>query len=810
VVATNDGKCTWIETTPTVGGLTGVRKQSNNKAGCSGSGDDVETYSYDARGDVVQVVNKVGGRTSTIDYSYTTDGFAQRLESWATTVVDGSTRRQQIEAYTYTANGDVRTETRNAGGRSTNALDSRGNRLSVQGGSYHGHTKRYDAAGRAREFHRNDERDRLFVGALVVSRYVFFVHDPRGNQVLSVRGMVEENESYNEHHVIWRDQATVVAAAGDTQVMRYQDSKYGKWCSFFLFGCISQGGADERVDRVRDESFSLADGLKQESWSIVVPFADPVGEPISLAAPGVSISDRLGVLPSDVVSPVEGAPGFGPGEVVAPEGEGAVVPEEEPAGEESSGVGTFSVTSPLPGIGTLGVYGEAGPDEGAAAGEAGALAGPDSLPLVEGEAALGRLLELPSPGSVLPESVTGVSAADVVAPAAAAPRAPGGGDAGGVPPPVTRVPPEVGPGPSDGPAGVIPPANSGVGSPRLPPVVPGTPGPVGGVLPPIGWVPEGAAGDGESFACLQEASVIPFCGSGGRTEPPRPAKSVSSQSTTDQTASAVATGGDQDEDARREAASRHVVRSVQTYVAQKWGDEVAEGNGAALQVIVNVTGGMHPGERARVFVVLARTIEDGSLSKEHLIQLGLGIGRQRDAHGANVAQRSLARLADRLDVMYGDDRPTTRQTAEILDGWPGGRIPVSEDAGTLAAAIGITLVIADAQKEMAIGGLLSSGAARAATAVKMWGGSALIGIGVVADAVDSISQYDTFPEQVRAAGRSVIRTGTTATAAYGAAQAAAAVCSPFGPVGVGICAGTTAIAVGFGLPSVLKTWILPE
>lgn len=243
--------------------------------------------------------------------------------------------------------------------------------------------------------------------------------------------------------------------------------------------------------------------------------------------------------------------------------------------------------------------------------------------------------------------------------------APGVGDVSSVLPPGLVTSPAVGPAPSDGPGGVIPPAGAGVGESRVPPLAPSFEHSIG-VAPPIGWEPERGGEQTEALMCLEDAAVMPFCGRRQRTEPPRPATNVAGQAGNDQRENAEASGGNQSDSSLREAQASQIVRSVQRYVAREWGSEIAEGSGAPLQIMINVTQGMDPEERAGVFLVIATLIRDRVLSKETLARLGEGIRNQRDTYGEDVARASLGRFANNVAKIYqGNDGAVARAAKAI-------------------------------------------------------------------------------------------------------------------------------------------------
>ena len=465
---------------PTVGGLnylSNVRRDEQQGSGWV-SRMETSTSIYDAFGTVSKVTTN--GTENT--YFYTS---SHHLLQSVFSKPSGQTNTQ-VGNYIYNDNGDVTTE--GLGTRPTTyTLDSRGNRISVTNGPYHLHEKRYDADHRPAAFGQKQ-----FVSSATIDRYVFFSYDPFGNQIMAVKANVEEKSGSSSYHVIERDQVTTAAVQGNVQTIRYQDMDYGNRNGYEL---------NKLTDRIKDESFSIADGTVEESWSVLVPF-DLVSEPTTaLEAPTEAVSDRLGVLPVDVTAPETGLPEVGVGDVAPPIDSSEVAPPAEEGSVATEGeAASFDTNSALPGTSELPGLGD-GSQVGAPSGEGEPVApgeesnglGLSALPglpdlSAPGSEQAGQAVSpggLETPGSALPEALNSTNALEVTAPLGTETSTPPTGDPSEVTPPGTTTSPEVGASPSDGPLDVQLPAE--LQPPVTPPLGEGVADPIGSVAPPIEW-----------------------------------------------------------------------------------------------------------------------------------------------------------------------------------------------------------------------------------------------------------------------------------------------------------------------------------
>jgi YD repeat-containing protein len=484
--STQGGDCTSF-TIPTVGGLT----QSSGTCKARTAGTYTKNFSYNQRGDATGSTGEGGTQT----YAYSA---YNQLES---VTISGS---QTITSYdpSYNSNGDIISEINYGKGTSTYTLDSRGNRLQVTGGEFNGHSKRYDADGRVREFHRYSEENRWILGVKVKTQYIFFSYDPFGNQVISVKAQLEENTTDSRHHVIDRQQSTSISSGGNVQVIRYQDVFYGTFCT--LGFCE---GANEKENVIRDESYSLIDSFYNDNYykttgSIVAPF-DVIEEGTQpLEAPVEALSTTLQIDPMDIVAPSEATPTT-PGESIediTPPADAEATTEPE-ATDSTEGVATAStgITTLMTGealtatsdTGTNPVTNEAVPIGSDLAN------GSPANPVVNSDATVpGQTDTLSALTSALPESITSVSSQDIAAPETTsttiftAPSEPTVAETTPdevVSPDANIAPPQVGATAQDGPLDVVMPEEL---TASVPSVGSDVPAPIETVIPPVGWTPE--------------------------------------------------------------------------------------------------------------------------------------------------------------------------------------------------------------------------------------------------------------------------------------------------------------------------------
>jgi YD repeat-containing protein len=270
-------------------------------------------------------------------------------------------------------------------------LDSRGNRLSVSAGGsqgpgkFSGFQKRYDATHKAVDFYRIGSRGGNFCGCVwadTLALHVGFRYDPFGNQILSTQSSIREYVAGQGFFDLHRDNYTVIYGADGVDMIRKRKGRVAylnSWLGVPVFDYrVNQYPDAASLDRT--QLYSLADGLDEETWTIVEPF-DIMNEQAALEAPTESISDTLGVSPLDVTAPGSVIPSTGDeGETVAP-------PTAEGAAEGTTTDGTppvasqavpFDPTAPLPSLGDTGTTPQATSGETTPA-ETGELVLPESI-----------------------------------------------------------------------------------------------------------------------------------------------------------------------------------------------------------------------------------------------------------------------------------------------------------------------------------------------------------------------------------------------------------------------------------------------
>jgi hypothetical protein len=327
---------------------------------------------------------------------------------------------------------------------------------------------------------------------------MIFRFDPQGNQVLVSDVQISDYVSSQNYYNIYRSSYSTVSSSAATEAVRLRRGDYGWTTSFLGLNNFYRNTYGENDSR-KDQTYSLIDGLDEETWTIIEPFDVVIGVSTPLEAPTPSISDTLGVSPLDVAAPETTTPDVG-GEVAPPTLEGETTqPTEEPTGENTPSTQSLDPNAPLPAISALPGIDEDGtttpvpntdglvppvPGQGDVnTQDLGTLPGlgtlptptdPNQLPPATGEA-----IPLETSENTLPESLSGTNPSDVTLPTDALPST------GEITPPTGVTPPPVGATPSDSPLEVTIPEGL---NPTVPPIE-GTASPLE-VAPPEGWNPQ--------------------------------------------------------------------------------------------------------------------------------------------------------------------------------------------------------------------------------------------------------------------------------------------------------------------------------
>jgi hypothetical protein len=327
---------------------------------------------------------------------------------------------------------------------------------------------------------------------------MIFRYDPQGNQVLVSDVQISDYVSSQNYYNIYRSSYSTVSSSAGTEAVRLRRGDYA-WTTSFLglnnFYRNTYGESDSR----KDQTYSLIDGLDEETWTIIEPFDVVIGVSTPLEAPTPSISDTLGVSPLEVAPPDTTTPDVG-GDVTPPATTGETTETAAPTQEAATDPAAQSIdpNTPLPAITAIPGVGEDGtttpvpntdglvppvPGQGDTnTQDLGTLPGlgtlpnptdPNQLPPATDEA-----IPLETPENTLPESLSGTSAADVTLPTDALPST------GEITPPTGVTPPPVGATPSDSPLEVTIPEGL---NPTVPPIEAGA-SPLE-VAPPEGWSP---------------------------------------------------------------------------------------------------------------------------------------------------------------------------------------------------------------------------------------------------------------------------------------------------------------------------------
>ena len=132
-------------------------------------------------------------------------------------------------------------------------------------------------------------------------QFILFAYDPVGNQVLSANTAIAENAD-NDDFEINRTHISTIYAAKDVEIIR---RRKGNVKCHGNDGCWDTSWLDDSSNKVKNESFTLMDGVANQVFDVldVAPFE--VSEPATpFAAPSDTISDQTGILATDVTAPV--------------------------------------------------------------------------------------------------------------------------------------------------------------------------------------------------------------------------------------------------------------------------------------------------------------------------------------------------------------------------------------------------------------------------------------------------------------------------------------------------------------------------
>ena len=238
------------------------------------------------------------------------------------------------------------------------ALDSKGNRLRVfhTDGSYkyNGYAKLYDADERTAEFNRPNDggvEGSDGAGTYTNTYKLAFRYDPKGNQVLSADAGVREYPNNTSYYLVSRQVYSTIEVDGHTQVIHAQAGATGKTrtCPFIFcwFGSDvtastwdtpAQDPSGSSYNRIQDESFGLSDGLADQAWDTIKPFAVIGGGAVQpLETPQTPFSANAGFEPSNVTAPGLGTAPINPEPVRPPNaGSGSTASASTPSNKPAS------------------------------------------------------------------------------------------------------------------------------------------------------------------------------------------------------------------------------------------------------------------------------------------------------------------------------------------------------------------------------------------------------------------------------------------------------------------------------------------
>ncbi len=523
--------------TPTVGGLTALTTGSSavGKNGCTADNSttncplEKSTLSYDNNGQLTKSVNisdrSVSNfiasplRSLTTTYFEFTDGNLTKRDAEGTSeAVNGTQKSTQTYArktvYTavYDANNAMSSETLSSldpnatGVTRTYSLSSRGMRLAMNGSDganpLNGASKRYDAEDRAADFQRlsyEPEAKEYAFGLYVGSKAAEYKaqnvlalrYDPAGNLVLSASATFKENiwggtvypdlQSKSNSSIFLDGSVHTMHSLSYSSVHNLNRSITFYLMSFATPPVVTQ------LPKERDETFSLADGVLNEdpNFALFTPFAAPNTDSSAtpLQAPVTPLSTQVRVDPSAIQAPGSNTPpSTDPGGITPPASSTTAQNSQATSFSsgaslaQSTGVSSQNVSSPSVGVQAFSV--SSATTTAASTSSNATTASNNSKQVFSSQ------INLEAPSSVLPPSITPLSASSITSPSSLLIVTPNAGEVSSIVAPGAGVP-SVGVNPSSGASTIVPPSGS-VNDPTSSVTPPG--GSSGAIVPPGGSV----------------------------------------------------------------------------------------------------------------------------------------------------------------------------------------------------------------------------------------------------------------------------------------------------------------------------------
>jgi YD repeat-containing protein len=528
---------------PTVGGLiyqvSGAAAPGIN--GCpTGTGGTVltscplqqTTQTYDGDGQLTRRVwtqttqTLLGTATRTIDTEFFNDVYGNNNSRFETSsgseYIGGSSptnrsiARRQVYSAAFSIINAVTSETINPtnGGSSVThnfALTARGLRLNMTGtdttNPFHNGVKRYDADDRTAEVNssvlQNVPTDQGPPGTTMpatVTQAMRFKYDPFGELALSANAQISDYGSGLLHEQT--KSSSSVLLDGRVLLMHTQrfSGGYRPTCTQepnepppgTHWECYATYSPGLTTSLDQDESFSLADGVKDgdPAFDIIAPFSAPFQNTTALQAPVTPLSSQVNVEPSAIQAPGSTLPSSNPGEITPPQPSSNAEPQSTGFSSgtsltQSTGVSSQSVSSPALGVQSFSI----------SSATTNATTQPSTTASGNQTQSFSSQINLEAPSSVLPPSITPLSASSITAPSSLTLVTPNAGEVSSIVAPGSGVP-VVGISPSGGSSSIVPPSGS-VSDPSSGVVPPGS---SGAIVPPGGTATTGSS----------DATVKPF------------------------------------------------------------------------------------------------------------------------------------------------------------------------------------------------------------------------------------------------------------------------------------------------------------
>jgi YD repeat-containing protein len=487
----------------TVSGVAGspLVSNTNTETRMDGWGNVVERYEDSTR-DYVDVnnVKQTGtfAQTRTYFASYTANNSLQSDSSKTVLDVQGNVA-QKDRSFSLSSRGLRLNASISQSGVATADFDT----------DFSGSQKKYDAEDRAVSFAKGWNEPKyeewgpfgIYFGVKEAGsenqRVMELRYDPFGDLILSVSAKIKEWiwEPYTYRDLEVKSSSSVFL---DGHVLLMHNVKFSQKHnvdrSFTQYVTGFSGPAVSAIPMDQDETFTLADGARNDdpSYSVLAPFGAPSVDSSAtpLQAPVTPLSTQVRVDPSAIQAPGSNTPPTtDPGGITPPASSTTTQSPQATSFSsgaslaQSTGVSSQNVSSPSVGVQAFSV---SGANTNAASTSSNATTASSSNKQV-----FSSQINLEAPSSVLPPSITPLSASSITSPSSLLIVTPNAGDVSSIVAPSSSVP-VVGITPSSGASTIVPPSGS-VNDPTSSVTPPG--GSSSGIVPPGGSI-GGSSGTG--------------------------------------------------------------------------------------------------------------------------------------------------------------------------------------------------------------------------------------------------------------------------------------------------------------------------